>query len=116
MQFVGSYIEPEFIGLIMSPVADMNLSVYLERNATTDPPKLRISLSYLATALASLHKQGIHHKDMKPGNVLVHCGIIIFADFGLSLGFRPSDGSTFTHLFRAPEVIDYEPRNTESDM
>jgi serine/threonine protein kinase len=70
-----------------------------------------------------LHKQNIRHKDIKPSNILVHGGNILFTDFGLALDFADKTGSTttgrvngMTLRYCAPEVADYEPRNTSSDI
>lgn len=38
VEFVGSYTDPKYIGLIMSPVAEMDLSTYLKH---ADTPKHR---------------------------------------------------------------------------
>jgi serine/threonine protein kinase len=77
----------------------------------------------LARALAFLHEQGIRHKDIKPSNILVHGGNVLFTDFGLAFDFTDKEGSTtvsmvngMTPRYCAPEVANYEPRNTSSDI
>ncbi|KAJ5025737.1 kinase-like protein [Bipolaris maydis] len=102
VDFVGSYTDPKHMGLIMSPVADIDLS------------------AYLATFL---HKNNISHKDIKPNNVLVYNGNVLFTDFGLAYDSPNQEGSTtasmvngMTPRYYSPEVANYEPRNTSSDI
>ena len=123
VEFVGSYTDTRYIGLIMSPVAEMDLNAYLKRCTTPNQPELRTFFGCLATALEFLHENKIRHKDIKPGNILVDRGNVLFADFGLSLDFTDASGSTTTSMtngmtprYCAPEVAQSEPRNTKSDL
>ncbi|KAH7394810.1 kinase-like domain-containing protein [Pyrenochaeta sp. MPI-SDFR-AT-0127] len=123
VEFVGSYTDPKYIGLIMSPVADMNLGAYLKQTTVSNRPELRTFFGCLATALEFLHEQKVRHKDIKPGNILIHRSAVLFADFGLSLDFTDTDGSTTMSMvngmsprYCAPEVARQEPRNTTSDI
>ena len=123
VEFVGSYTDPKYIGLIMSPVADMDLSTYLIRADTSRHGELRTFFSCLARALEFLHEQKVRHKDIKPSNILVHHGKILFTDFGLSFDFTDAEGSTIVSMvygltprYCAPEVAMHEPRNTLSDI
>lgn len=122
VEFVGSYTDPKYIGLVMLPVAEMDLAAYLKQCTARNYPELRTFFGCLATALEFLHEQKVRHKDIKPGNILVNCGNVLFADFGLSLDFTDASGSTTTGMtcktprYCAPEVAEYEPRNTSSDI
>ncbi|PVI08063.1 kinase-like protein [Periconia macrospinosa] len=122
VEFVGSYTDAKYIGLIMSPVAEMDLSAYLARCNVSNYPELRTFFGCLATALEFLHLQKVRHKDIKPGNILVHHDKVLFADFGLSFDFTDANGSTTTGMtwktprYCAPEVAEYDPRNTSSDV
>ncbi|KAF2826228.1 kinase-like protein, partial [Ophiobolus disseminans] len=123
VEFVGSYTDAKYMGLIMSPIADMDLYAYLAGADTARYRELRTFFGCLAQALAFLHEQSIRHKDIKPSNILVHGGNVLFTDFGLAFDFTNKDGSTtvsmvngMTPKYCAPEVADYEPRNTSSDI
>jgi serine/threonine protein kinase len=123
VEFVGSYTDPKYIGLIMSPIAEMDLSTYLECANATIHKELRTFFGCLARALEFLHRERIRHKDIKPSNILVHNGNVLFTDFGLAFDFTDREGSTTvsrpnggTPKYYAPEVANHEPRNTSSDI
>jgi tetratricopeptide (TPR) repeat protein len=123
VEFVGSYTDHEYLGLIMSPVADMDLSAYLAGTGFTRFPELRTFFGCLAKGLDFLHKERVRHKDIKPSNILVHQGTVRFTDFGLSTDFSETSASTtfgtinfMTAKYCAPEVAMQESRNTSSDI
>ncbi|KAF2023171.1 kinase-like protein [Setomelanomma holmii] len=123
VEFVGSYTDPKYMGLIMSPVADMDLSAYLARANSARYRELRTFFGCLARALAFLHEQSVRHKDIKPSNILVHGGNVLFTDFGLAFDFTDEEGSTTVNMvngrtlkYCAPEVANEESRNTSSDI
>jgi len=124
VEFVGSYTDPKYMGLIMSPVAEMDLSAYLKDADTSKHRELRTFFGCLARALEFLHERNVRHKDIKPGNILVNSGNVLFADFGLSFDFTDANGGStsvgmvngMTARYCAPEVAMQEPRNTWSDI
>ena len=123
VEFVGSYTDPKYMAFIMSPVAEMDLSTYLTQADAAKHKELRTFFGCLARALEYLHAETVRHKDIKPGNILVHGGRVLFTDFGLSRDFTDAEGSTtvgivngLTPKYCAPEVANYEPRNTSSDI
>ncbi|KAI9753931.1 MAG: hypothetical protein M1835_000943 [Candelina submexicana] len=123
VELVGSYTDPRFLGLIMSPVAECNLFQFFTLPKTSGyNTLLRTFFGCLANALKYLHDSKIRHKDIKPQNILVHRQNVLFTDFGLSrdstsLSKSTSEGSTgLTPRYCAPELADYEPRNASSDI
>jgi hypothetical protein len=123
VEFVGSYTDSKYIGLIMTPIADGDLAAYLSSATPDKYPELRTFFGCLATALEFLHSHNVRHKDIKPGNILVKDGTVLFADFGLSFDFTDATGSTtmsmvngMTPRYCAPEVANHQPRNTMSDI
>ncbi|KAF2793816.1 kinase-like protein, partial [Melanomma pulvis-pyrius CBS 109.77] len=120
VQLKGSYTDPQFVGIIMSPVADCNLKEYLE--GSIEPSLLRTFFGCLAVAIRFLHENCVRHKDIKPQNLLVHKGRVLLADFGISLdwsemGHSTTSGpTTKTARYCAPEVFNYASRNSSSDV
>ncbi|KAH0548623.1 hypothetical protein GP486_007833 [Trichoglossum hirsutum] len=124
VELVGSYTDPTFLGLIMSPVADCNLSEFfiliptsLERTLL-----LRSFFGCLANALAHLHGLEIQHKDIRPSNILIEGDNVLVADFGLSCDSTDATRSmtegitALSQRYCAPEVADYEPRSSSADI
>ena len=86
VELVGSYTDAQYLGLIMSPVADGDLRNYLAEAPFPDGKRL-ILLSFfgrLAAALAYLHGKNIRHKDIKLENILIKGKMVLFTDFGIS--------------------------------
>ena len=123
VKLIGSYTDMRYMALVMSPVAEMDLGAYLTRATISNHPELRTFFGCLATALEYLHVHKVRHKDIKPANILVYRGKVLFTDFGLSFNFTDANGSTtismvngMTPRYCAPEVAQYAPRNTMSDV
>jgi TolA-binding protein len=123
VEFVGSYTDQRYIGLLMSPVADMDLCTYLALANGSQHRELRTFFGCLARALDFLHGENVRHKDIKPKNILVHGDNVLFSDFGIAFDFTDQDGSTTvgigslgTPKYLAPEVATDQPRNTSSDI
>jgi serine/threonine protein kinase len=131
----ASYMAKREIGLILEPVADEgDLSRFLEhveevREANRFDPRLARLLPIidrafgcLASGLAFMHKKRIRHKDIKPQNVLVYRGSVLYTDFGYSLNTNQFSHSTtegqpdsLTRRYAAPEVLANGERNSSSD-
>ncbi|KAF2267942.1 kinase-like protein [Lojkania enalia] len=76
----------------------------------------------LANGLAFIHKNSIRHRDIKPQNILVHKGRLIYTDFGIAHDYTDDPTTTqgqpdaFTRKYCAPEDADWGPRNSKSDI
>ncbi|KAF2686666.1 kinase-like protein [Lentithecium fluviatile CBS 122367] len=124
VEFVGSYTDPRYVGIIMSPVADCNLQEFLAAPSISNEHRsfLRTFFGCLTAALKYLHENRIRHKDIKPQNVLVKSHQVLLTDFGISrdwteLGRSTTTGPTFkTPRYFAPEVAASEPRNSSADI
>ncbi|KAH7118945.1 kinase-like domain-containing protein, partial [Dendryphion nanum] len=123
VRYIGSYTDPRFLAIIMSPVAQMDLSDYLARTDPSNYKELRTFFGCLTTALQYLHMEDIRHKDIKPQNILVDRGTVLFTDFGLAFDFKGEDGSETTGKvnrrslrYCAPEVMLQESRTRKSDI
>lgn len=124
-RYVGSFTDNSWLGLIMTPVADMNLSEYLRNSDLPSDEKniiLRAFFACLATALQYLHDHGMRHRDIKPQNILIQGSNAVYTDFSLSKNYSGQPGSTTsgptarTKHYAAPEVDREEKRNTSSDV
>jgi len=87
---------------------------YLEGETLTDrlargslPPEqvLRYGVQ-IADALDKAHRQGITHRDLKPGNVMITKSGVKLLDFGLAKLRAASSGSVFSSVSVLPTQID----------
>jgi serine/threonine protein kinase len=72
--------------LVMEYVEGRTLADILASGTGFDEPAARALLSSIASALAAAHEQGIIHRDVRPGNVLVEnrTGRAVLGDFGIA--------------------------------
>ncbi|MHA4820339.1 protein kinase domain-containing protein [Streptomyces aculeolatus] len=74
-------------------VPGLNLAEHVERHGTLSGRPLRKLALGLAEALRDIHKAGVVHRDLKPGNVLMGADGPRVIDFGIS---RAVDSQTLT--------------------
>lgn len=127
VSFVGSFTSPNYLGLLMEPAADYNLSKYLSE-AESDDSKRLLLLGYFGCLLDALHylhnEAYVRHNDIKPHNILVHGGRVFLTDFGISLDWSETFQTTtmepvvsHTPLYCAPEVTRAgKSRNSKADI
>lgn len=124
VELIGSYTDPRYLGLIISPVADSDLST-LFTSVPLSPDQTSFARSFfgcLSAALAYLHDLKIRHKDIKPQNILIKGQNVLLTDFGISFGWSElSRGTTEnegpnTPRYCSPEAANCEPRNSSSDI
>ena len=136
VQVFATYAMSDRLGLILSPAADEgDLSKFLKRreDLVKAHGELDIRVTYmnqilqrafgcLAAGLEFMHGTGIYHKDIKPENILIHEGYVLYTDFGCSLDVSQSiqtvsDGrGGFTERYHPPEGFEREGRNKLSDV
>lgn len=120
------YGVDEFQGIpfiVMQYMPAGSLHQRLEKQGPlTTKEVVRIGMQ-IASGLAAAHRQGIIHRDVKPGNVLLEDGIerALVTDFGLA---RVADEATMTHSgaisgtpqFMSPEQANGAPLDPRSDL
>jgi serine/threonine protein kinase len=128
IQVWGTYICDRELGILLSPVANGgDLGAYLARvfeSGMTSEHEIILNRAFgcLTNGLAYIHKLTIRHKDIKPQNILIHDGRVIYTDFGISFDADQQDTTTigypgaFTRRYCAPEVQDWAERNRKSDV
>jgi serine/threonine protein kinase len=140
VEFVSSYIHENNVSLLFSPVAQCDLEDliqnHLQTTLTVDQNGIDSSIfnqsydilfrSYgcLLNGLKFIHDKNIRHKDIKPRNILVQNGTVIYTDFGLSLVFLDNTAGSITYgrpeamtnRYAPIEVIDWERRGRKADV
>ncbi|PVH92335.1 kinase-like protein [Periconia macrospinosa] len=127
----ATYSYGRTLGMLLMPVADSgDLGTYLQNildsGGCPTPEQATIlngSFGCLANGLAFIHKHTIRHKDIKPQNILVHHGSILYTDFGVAFDASEQENTTtvgnpgaHTRRYCAPEVARWENRNRKSDI
>ena len=96
--------DPEGAYLVMRWLRGGSLQRALERGPWNLEPAARV-LSQVAGALAYAHRQGVVHRDVKPGNVLLdEDGNAYLSDFGFAAGLVGSE-SPFGLLTSSPAYV-----------
>lgn len=123
VRVIGTYVVGKELSILMYPVAEHNLEVFLgntndvlEHTSRTVDSMERF-FPCLSSAIHHIHNNGIKHMDIKPSNILVRSTKmghkVYIADFGTARAYRnindaETDGPTsFTYKYAAPEVCSY---------
>jgi ankyrin repeat protein/serine/threonine protein kinase len=125
VELVGSYSDPLFLGILFSPVADMNLDEFYTAvsGSSSNKALLRSFYGCLASGLSYLHEMKIRHRDIKPQNILVKGETVFFTDFNVSMDWVDGKDSAtndtiplMTRRYAAPEMLSDGPRGSASDV
>eukprot|EP00118_Oscarella_pearsei_P003869 m.16065 g.16065 ORF g.16065 m.16065 type:complete len:601 (+) comp26726_c0_seq1:124-1926(+) len=110
------------VGIVTELVRGGELFEYLAEKDAFEESEAVEFMSQLLDGISFLHSRKVVHLDLKPENILLlesSCvSSIKLIDFGLA---RKLEGEDFTGLlgtaeFVAPEVVNYEPLSTATDM
>jgi serine/threonine protein kinase len=106
--------------VVMELLAGESLAARLHRSPLTWQEAARIGTA-VADALTAAHANGVVHRDIKPGNVMLTPTGVKILDFGISAATgEPDDdetGATFgTPAYVAPERLDGKPAEPATDV
>jgi tRNA A-37 threonylcarbamoyl transferase component Bud32 len=126
VRFCGSYTDENAFALLVQPVAERTLhDLLIEPTPLSmkDSAMLLESFGCLAFGLAWLHSKLIRHKDIKPANILISAGSMLFCDFGSAMDAELLDTTRTegpalmrTPRYISPETHEGKPRNEASDI
>ncbi|KAK4534359.1 hypothetical protein CDCA_CDCA01G0384 [Cyanidium caldarium] len=86
VEYKGSFVgERGDLNLVLEYVDGWSLAEHLAQFNEFDEPLVREITRQVLRGLAYLHRHGITHRDLKPGNVMVNQnGVVKITDFGVS--------------------------------
>lgn len=100
-------IEGQYRYIVMALVEGATLEDYIRARGPLGQPEAKRIMREVLLGLQAAHAQGIVHRDVKPGNVMIDkSGAVMLLDFGIAGG--PSSGAVEdvpagTYEFMAPE-------------
>jgi len=110
--------DGDYIFLVTEYCAHKDLSVWMERDHTTEE-KMDI-IKQITSGIHYLHEHNILHRDIKPQNILLHHGIIKICDFGFSVMIKEQlqlcRTICGTPLFMSPELLLLQPYTIKSEI
>jgi serine/threonine protein kinase/WD40 repeat protein len=113
--------EPDAAYLVMRFLRGGSVEDLL-RSGPLDPERASSILDQVAAALSAAHRQGIVHRDVKPGNVLLdEVGNAYLTDFGVALEAGSPERSSGTLIrgtpgYLSPEQVRLDPASPRSDI
>jgi len=129
IRFLDAYSNGDKMSILLSPVAETTLALWLERAALQRPHGLPETIVKMFGCLTSsvryLHEQRpvIKHMDIKPQNILILDGDgalpqVILCDFGISSSETLSDEHCMpvTRQYTAPEAFQGSMRKQAADI
>ncbi len=108
-----------FLYYVMPYVQGESLRDKLEREKQLAVEDALAITQDVASAMAYAHTQGVIHRDLKPGNILLHEGEAMVADFGLALALRAAGGQRLTETglsLGTPEYMSPEQATADHDV
>jgi eukaryotic-like serine/threonine-protein kinase len=112
------YIEsPQGAAIVMELVDGVSLHEILKHQGATTAEAALVVLQGSLLGLAAAHRQGVVHRDYKPGNVLVNGdGDSKLTDFGIAARAGDSPIPAGTLVYAPPEQIEGSPASPAGDV
>lgn len=88
----------------------------LEYGLNKPLPQRVALLIQILRALIYIHRRGLLHRDLKPGNILIVNDQVKVLDFGLSVDIDQATGTVGTLAYMPPEVLYGHPAGPASDL
>ncbi|HET7236898.1 MAG TPA: extracellular solute-binding protein, partial [Actinomycetota bacterium] len=113
--------EPDAAYLVMRFLRGGSVETLLEAGSI-EPSRVVSIADHVASALAAAHRQGVVHRDVKPGNVLLdEEGNAYLTDFGVALDAGSPERASGTMVrgtpaYLSPEQIRMDPATPRSDI
>jgi len=115
--------EQETPFLVMQYVPGRSLQDRVDQGGPLSAEEISRIGMQAAAGLAAAHAQGVIHRDVKPGNIMLENGVerVLLTDFGLA---RAADDASLTHSgivagtphYMSPEQASGEPTDGRSDL
>ena len=106
--------EPRQPYLVLEFVTGQSLAAWMPEGESLPLEQVWPILQQVSAALDYAHEQGVIHRDIKPGNImLAPDGHALLGDFGISKLLRPGEdaahtvATTGTPAYMAPEQVDH---------
>lgn len=116
-------VEGRRLALVMDLVEGRNLRTLLQRRGTLPPAEAAALLGQVADGVGAAHAEGVVHRDIKPGNILVeeNTGRVRLTDFGVARilhgpGLTQTTSIIGTPTYLAPEVAEGGTPTTAVDV
>lgn len=130
IRFIGAYTKDDKVSILLSPVAETTLAIWLQTCYSEKPVGLADTVikmfGCLASSIRYLHEQRpvVKHMDIKPQNILVMHGNtevphVVLCDFGISSSedvVQDQVPKPLTRQYCAPEVPAGLPREQAADI
>jgi serine/threonine-protein kinase len=114
--------EAEYPFLVMTYVPGGSLQQCVRRHGPLEPKSIVRIAQQVAAGLAAAHRQGLVHRDIKPGNILLENGLnrALITDFGLARAADDAASQTGwlagTPHYMSPEQAASESLDGRSDL
>lgn len=96
--------------LVMTYVPGLSLQQFIQQHGPLEPKAIVRIAQQVAAGLAAAHRQGLVHRDIKPGNILLENGLsrALITDFGLARAADDAAASQTGWLAGTPHYMSPE--------